>query len=72
LVEQTVKNYLKLGIDCEIIDVQSLLPFIDINEDAKVKGQYNRLLVITVRCSRRSQHTYYNKSLEKQNGYQSI
>jgi pyruvate/2-oxoglutarate/acetoin dehydrogenase E1 component len=32
LIEQAAQELLELGIDCEIIDVQSLLPF-DINHD---------------------------------------
>jgi pyruvate/2-oxoglutarate/acetoin dehydrogenase E1 component len=32
LIEQAAQELLEVGIDCEIIDVQSLLPF-DINHD---------------------------------------
>lgn len=46
LVEQAAKELLEIGIDCEIIDVQSLLPF-DINHDIlKSVMKTNRLLVI--------------------------
>ncbi|OYX86299.1 MAG: transketolase [Flavobacteriales bacterium 32-34-25] len=46
LVEQAAKELLEIGIDCEIIDIQSLLPF-DINHDiAKSVQKTNRLLVI--------------------------
>jgi pyruvate/2-oxoglutarate/acetoin dehydrogenase E1 component/TPP-dependent pyruvate/acetoin dehydrogenase alpha subunit len=46
LVEQAAKELLEVGIDCEIIDIQSLLPF-DINQDiAKSIEKTNRLLVI--------------------------
>ncbi len=46
LVEQAAKELLEIGIDCEIIDVQSLLPF-DINQDiVKSVAKTNRLLVI--------------------------
>ncbi|SHL59904.1 Pyruvate/2-oxoglutarate/acetoin dehydrogenase complex, dehydrogenase (E1) component [Flavobacterium flevense] len=46
LVEQAAKELSEIGIDCEIIDVQSLLPF-DINHDiAKSVQKTNRLLVI--------------------------
>jgi pyruvate/2-oxoglutarate/acetoin dehydrogenase E1 component/TPP-dependent pyruvate/acetoin dehydrogenase alpha subunit len=46
LVEQAAKELLEIGIDCEIIDVQSLLPF-DINHDIlKSIVKTNRLLVI--------------------------
>ncbi|MFA9191466.1 thiamine pyrophosphate-dependent enzyme [Flavobacterium sp. FZUC8N2.13] len=46
LVEQAAKELLEIGIDCEIIDIQSLLPF-DINHDiARSIQKTNRLLVI--------------------------
>lgn len=46
LVEQAAKELLEAGIDAEIIDVQSLLPF-DINHDiVKSVAKTNRLLVI--------------------------
>jgi len=46
LVEQAAKELLDAGIDAEVIDVQSLLPF-DINHDiAKSVAKTNRLLVI--------------------------
>jgi pyruvate/2-oxoglutarate/acetoin dehydrogenase E1 component/TPP-dependent pyruvate/acetoin dehydrogenase alpha subunit len=46
LVEQAAKELLEIGIDAEIIDVQSLLPF-DINHDiVKSVATTNRLLVI--------------------------
>lgn len=46
LVEQAAKELLEAGIDAEIIDIQSLLPF-DINHDiVKSVAKTNRLLVI--------------------------
>lgn len=46
LVEQAAKELFEAGIDAEIIDIQSLLPF-DINHDiAKSVAKTNRLLVI--------------------------
>ncbi|RZJ65665.1 MAG: transketolase, partial [Flavobacterium sp.] len=46
LVEQAAKELLEVGIDAEIIDIQSLLPF-DINSDiVKSVAKTNRLLVI--------------------------
>ncbi|WP_347070123.1 thiamine pyrophosphate-dependent enzyme [Flavobacterium sp. WV_118_3] len=46
LVEQAAKELQEVGIDAEIIDVQSLLPF-DINHDiVKSLAKTNRLLVI--------------------------
>ncbi|MFK7049090.1 Pyruvate dehydrogenase E1 component subunit beta [Flavobacterium columnare] len=46
LVEQAAKELLEIGIDVEIIDIQSLLPF-DINHDiAKSVAKTNRLLIV--------------------------
>jgi len=46
LVEQAAKELLEVGIDCEVIDIQSLLPF-DIHHDIlKSIKKTNRLLVI--------------------------
>ncbi len=46
LVAQAAEELLTYGIDCEIIDVQSLLPF-DINKDIqKSVAKTNRLLII--------------------------
>lgn len=46
LVEQAANELLELGIDCEVIDIQSLIPF-DINKDiVKSIMKTNRLLVI--------------------------
>ncbi|KIA86210.1 thiamine pyrophosphate-dependent enzyme [Flavobacterium sp. AED] len=46
LVQQAAKELLEVGIDCEVIDLQSLLPF-DINQDVvKSIAKTNRLLVI--------------------------
>lgn len=46
LVEQAAKELLELGIDCEVIDIQSLLPFDIHNDIAKSIAKTNRLLVI--------------------------
>jgi pyruvate/2-oxoglutarate/acetoin dehydrogenase E1 component/TPP-dependent pyruvate/acetoin dehydrogenase alpha subunit len=46
LVEQAAKELLEIGINAEIIDIQSLLPF-DVNHDiVKSVAKTNRLLVI--------------------------
>jgi pyruvate/2-oxoglutarate/acetoin dehydrogenase E1 component/TPP-dependent pyruvate/acetoin dehydrogenase alpha subunit len=46
LVEAAAKELMEIGIDCEIIDVQSLLPF-DVNHDiVKSIAKTNRLLII--------------------------
>ena len=46
IVAQTAKELLEVGIDAEVIDVQSLLPF-DLNHDiVKSVAKTNRLMVI--------------------------
>ncbi|MEZ4796152.1 MAG: thiamine pyrophosphate-dependent enzyme [Flavobacteriaceae bacterium] len=46
MVEETAKELLEVGIDAEVIDVQSLIPF-DLNHDIlKSVAKTNRLLVI--------------------------
>jgi len=46
VVEQATKELLEIGIDAEVIDIQSLLPF-DVNSDiVKSVAKTNRLLVI--------------------------
>ncbi len=46
LCEQAAKELMEIGINCELIDIQSLLPF-DINSDiAKSLTKTNRLLVV--------------------------
>ncbi|WP_276975801.1 alpha-ketoacid dehydrogenase subunit alpha/beta [Flavobacterium filum] len=46
LAEQAAKELLEVGIDCEIIDVQSLLPF-DLQHDIKKSvAKTNRLLIV--------------------------
>ncbi|WKW46858.1 thiamine pyrophosphate-dependent enzyme [Myroides sp. JBRI-B21084] len=46
IVEQAAKELLEIGIDVEIIDAQSLLPFDNANNCAKSVQKTNRLLVV--------------------------
>ncbi|MGG7035576.1 MAG: thiamine pyrophosphate-dependent enzyme [Flavobacterium sp.] len=69
LVEQAAKELLEIGIDCEIIDVQSLLPF-DINHDiAKSLAKTNRLLVIDEDVPGGASAYILQKIVDEQNGY---
>ena len=46
LVEQAARELLEVGINAEVIDVQSLIPF-DINNDiAKSLNKTNRILIV--------------------------
>jgi pyruvate/2-oxoglutarate/acetoin dehydrogenase E1 component/TPP-dependent pyruvate/acetoin dehydrogenase alpha subunit len=70
LVELAAKELLEVGIDCEIIDVQSLLPF-DINHDiAKSLEKTNRLLVIDEDVPGGASAFILQQIIEVQNGYQ--
>ncbi len=69
LVEQAAKELLEKGIDCEIIDVQSLLPF-DIHHDiAKSIMNTNRLLVIDEDVPGGASAFIMQHILEVQNAY---
>ncbi len=69
LVEQAAKELLEKGIDCEIIDIQSLLPF-DINSDiVKSIMKTNRLLVIDEDVPGGASAFILQQVLEIQNAY---
>jgi pyruvate/2-oxoglutarate/acetoin dehydrogenase E1 component len=69
LVEQAAKELAEIGIDCEVIDVQSLLPF-DIQKDiAKSIIKTNRLLVIDEDVPGGASAYILQQILEEQNGY---
>jgi len=69
LVEQAAKELMEVGIDVEIIDVQSLLPF-DINHDIlKSISKTNRLLVIDEDVPGGASSYILQQILEVQKGY---
>ena len=69
LVEQAAKELLGSGINCEIIDIQSLLPF-DMNHDiAKSIAKTNRLLVIDEDVPGGASAYILQQIIENQNGY---
>ena len=70
LVEQAAKELQEIGIDCEIIDVQSLLPF-DVQQDiVKSLQKTNRLLIIDEDVPGGASAYILQEVLENQNGYQ--
>ena len=72
LVEQAAKELLEIGIDCEVIDCQSLLPF-DINHDiAKSLQKTNRLLIIDEDLPGGASAYILQEIIEVQNGYQHL
>jgi pyruvate/2-oxoglutarate/acetoin dehydrogenase E1 component/TPP-dependent pyruvate/acetoin dehydrogenase alpha subunit len=69
LVEQAAKELLISGIDCEIIDIQSLLPF-DINRDiVKSIINTNRLLVVDEDVPGGASAFIMQQILDEQNAY---
>ncbi len=70
LVEQAANELAEIGIDCEVIDIQSLLPF-DINQDiAKSIAKTNRLLVIDEDVPGGASAYILQQILEEQNAYE--
>jgi pyruvate/2-oxoglutarate/acetoin dehydrogenase E1 component/TPP-dependent pyruvate/acetoin dehydrogenase alpha subunit len=70
LVEQVARELLEVGIDVEIIDVQSLLPF-DLNHDvAKSVAKTNRLMIIDEDVPGGASAYILNEILNTQNAYQ--
>jgi 2-oxoisovalerate dehydrogenase E1 component len=70
IVEDTALQLTQVGIDAEIIDVQSLMPF-DLNHDiAKSVAKTNRLLVIDEDVPGGASAYILQKVLDEQNAYQ--
>ena len=70
LVEQAAKELFEVGIDCEIIDIQSLLPF-DIQHDiVKSIKNTNRLLVIDEDVPGGASAFILQQIVEEQNAYE--
>ena len=72
MVAKTAKDLLEVGIDAEVIDVQSLLPF-DLNHDiVKSLEKTNRLLVIDEDVPGGASAYILNEILNTQNGYRHL
>lgn len=72
IIEQATKELFEVGINVEIIDVQSLLPF-DINHDiVKSVAKTNRLLVIDEDVPGGASAYILQQILEKQHAYQHL
>ena len=70
LVEQAARELQEVGIDAEIIDVQSLLPF-DIHHDiVKSVAKTNRLLIIDEDVQGGASAYILNEVLNTQNAFQ--
>ena len=69
IVEQAAKNLMEVGIEAEVIDVQSLLPF-DINHDIVTSlAKTNRMLIIDEDVPGGASAYILNEVLNTQNGY---
>lgn len=72
IVEQAAKELLEVGIDAEIIDIQSLLPF-DINHDiVKSLAKTNRLLVIDEDVPGGASAFILQQIIDEQKGYKHL
>ena len=70
IVEQTAKELLEVGIDAEVIDIQSLLPF-DIHHDiVKSISKTNRLMVIDEDVPGGASAYILNEIINTQNAFQ--
>jgi len=70
IVEETAKELLSVGIDAEVIDVQSLLPF-DLNQDiVKSIAKTNRVMIIDEDVPGGASAYILNEILNTQNAYQ--
>jgi len=70
MVEQAAKELLEVGIDAEIIDIQSLLPF-DLNHDiVKSVAKTNRLMVIDEDVPGGASAFILNEIINTQNAFQ--
>ncbi|WP_299253741.1 thiamine pyrophosphate-dependent enzyme [uncultured Lacinutrix sp.] len=72
IVQDVAKELLQVGIDVEVIDAQSLLPF-DINHDVvKSLAKTNRLMIIDEDVPGGASAYLLDKILNEQNGYQHL
>lgn len=69
IVEQAAKELQEVGIDCEIIDAQTLLPF-DVNHDCvKSIAKTNRLLIVDEDVPGGASAYLLQQIIDEQNGY---
>ena len=70
IVEQAAKELQEVGIDCEIIDAQSLLPFDKNHDCVKSIMKTNRLVVIDEDVPGGASAYILQQIIDEQNGYQ--
>ncbi|MDG1715240.1 thiamine pyrophosphate-dependent enzyme [Lacinutrix sp.] len=72
IVQDVAKELIQVGIDAEVIDAQSLLPF-DLNHDVvKSLAKTNRLMIIDEDVPGGASAYLLDQILNKQNGYQHL
>ncbi|MGB1349511.1 MAG: alpha-ketoacid dehydrogenase subunit alpha/beta [Flavobacteriaceae bacterium] len=72
LVEQAARELLEVGINAEVIDVQSLIPF-DINNDiAKSLNKTNRILIVDEDVPGGASAYILSKILNQDNAYENL
>ena len=72
LVEQAARELLEVGINAEVIDVQSLIPF-DINNDiAKSLNKTNRILIVDEDVPGGASAYILSKILNQENAYENL
>lgn len=69
LVQEAAKELLQVGIDIEIIDIQSLLPFDKNHDCVKSLAKTNKLLIVDEDVPGGASAYLMQEILEKQNGY---
>lgn len=70
IVQQVAKDLMEVGIDAEVIDIQSLIPF-DLNHDiVKSIAKTNRLVIIDEDVPGGASSYILDKVLNEQNAYQ--
>lgn len=69
LVEQAANELAEIGIDCEVIDIQSLLPFDIQNDIVKSIAKTNRLLVVDEDVPGGASAYILQQIIEEQDGY---
>ena len=70
VVEEAAKDLLQVGINIEIIDAQSLLPFDTNHDTVKSVAKTNRLLIVDEDVPGGASAYLLQEILENQNGYQ--
>jgi pyruvate/2-oxoglutarate/acetoin dehydrogenase E1 component/TPP-dependent pyruvate/acetoin dehydrogenase alpha subunit len=70
IVEQAAKELQEVGIDCEIIDAQSLLPFDKYHDCVKSIMKTNRLVVVDEDVPGGASAYILQQIIDEQNGYQ--